>query len=980
MKKVLAVILAASFMFGAYAEEKEEKKPAASKKQAAAKDEDKLIQEHNLARPENGGRISLEFIGKDAGKDRQTTAEQVIDGNVHTRCVVWGAPLAYKINFVDKLPVAQINFICSDAEIEESPKDIEVIFSDGMVIKKTLEIIRPKGKNNKPRQVIETGGKLLEWVEVKVLSNYEGLPNKDGKKCTWGGIGEIEVITPAELKQYTVVADYNAGAPAYIKGEVPRSDYSNVKVFMPSKIALGEHPGIYLSRAEIVEMREKMKTDPRSKPMLEKMLTACDEWLKKDIKHPDPNIPAQMKDRGDAQAKAHDLMSKMAGWLGWAYQITDNEEYAKKAKEILTGYAKLYPNDYKEHKGVHPSDTSKIMAQRLSEAMWLLPLIQSYDMIYNSKCMSDEDKKLIENDLIGLALRFIDSSMWAKKAASADETSRRDKENPKWRTTDPVGPSKVTGNWTNFYNAAYIQGGIVLKDQNWIDIGAANAKSNLHFGIGEDGMWLEGAIGYQLFARQALIAGLEPLARQGIDLYSFEKCKFKNLFDSPFVYAFPDGTAPGIHDSGRVSAGGGSESMAFDFGYLRYRDLNYGTIVNQTYRQIFQSAGNYFPTIIFEKVPEQQLAGFGSLIFDNLGYAVLRGEDGGSKTYELMDYGPHGGGHGHPDKLNIILYADGDELTGEPQTYRYEDNLYTEWEHPTIGHWTMCVDKNSQTATTGKLLVFYDKGNMKIMRGVSDGAYPGVILDRTFVQMPGYFADIFKGWGPAKHTFDYPLCFRGTLDQLKDAKPETLKPMEAPAVRAYNKIMISEPVRTEKVWTGIWSRTAVKVEATAQPDEKALPDDQRTHPANTVKASLLGSPDTVIYAGKVPGGRHEVVARREGREAVFAAVIEPYMSLAVVSSIEKIEINGPVPACGIKVKRTDEGTDYIIVRFDRQENGLPGSASVSGNISTDALVSVIRLDKKGKVLELGMSGGMKLSIGDSFIESPVKPDIVWKKY
>ena len=30
------------------------------------------------------------------------------------------------------------------------------------------------------------------------------------------------------------------------------------------------------------------------------------------------------------------------------------------------GYAKLYPNDYEEHKGVNANDTSKVMAQRLS--------------------------------------------------------------------------------------------------------------------------------------------------------------------------------------------------------------------------------------------------------------------------------------------------------------------------------------------------------------------------------------------------------------------------------------------------------------------------------------------------------------------------------------------------------------------------------------------------------------------------------------
>ncbi|MFO8076737.1 MAG: hypothetical protein R6T85_11540, partial [Egibacteraceae bacterium] len=68
----------------------------------------------------------------------------------------------------------------------------------------------------------------------------------------------------------------------------------------------------------------------------------------------------------------------------------------------------------------------------------------------------------------------------------------------------------------------------LLDDQNWIDVGAANTRAMIANGIGDDGMWGEGAIGYQLFARHALVACLEPLARKGIDLYGFMNCRFKN--------------------------------------------------------------------------------------------------------------------------------------------------------------------------------------------------------------------------------------------------------------------------------------------------------------------------------------------------------------------------------------------------------------------------------------------------------------------
>ncbi|MSS74006.1 MAG: hypothetical protein EXS64_21355 [Candidatus Latescibacteria bacterium] len=46
-----------------------------------------------------------------------------------------------------------------------------------------------------------------------------------------------------------------------------------------------------------------------------------------------------------------------------------------------------------------------------------------------------------------------------------------------------------------------------------------------------------------------------------------------------------------------------------------------------------------------------------SRLFPDSGYAVLRAER--PEAYLLLKYGPHGGGHGHPDKLSLILHACG---------------------------------------------------------------------------------------------------------------------------------------------------------------------------------------------------------------------------------------------------------------------------------------------------------------------------------
>ena len=734
--------------------------------------------------------------------------------------------------------------------------------------------------------------------------------------------------------------------PVYVKGDTSRSDYSGVKVTMPPKLGLQQHPRLYLSRAEIVTWREEIQKTPRGKEAFAFACASANGWLNKPIVLPDPKVPSQLKDRWDPAAKAHFELSYAACYLGWGYQLTDNEALAAKAREILLGYARTYISDYAEHKAFNPHDTGKVMGFRLTEAMWLLPLIQSYDMIYDAKCMTDADRKLIENDLLRAAITFINHRN------GADEAKRRDAQNPNWRTEEPstVG---MAYNWVNFYNAAYVQAGIAMGDQDWIDIGAADTRNQIAKGIGEDGMWKEGAIGYQLFARHALIACMEPLARQGVDIYGSNHARVKSLFDVAYRYAYPDRTMPGINDSGRAKVDGDSYAAAFDYGWLRFQDPNYGAAVNTAPRRIIPSEGYYFPTLVYDQLPAPALQGIGSIMFDGLGVNIMRGAEHGSPTYLLMKTAPTGGKpHDHPDNLNLIIYADGDELCGEPVGYAYEDSRHGAWTRPTLSHYSLAVDAQNQAKCAARLVGFYDAGAVKILRGQCAAAYPGVGLDRTVVQMPGYLVDIYAALSKTNHTFDYPLCFRGELDALTGVDAKGLKPMGEQS--GYKLFMTQEPRPIQGDWTGFWKR-------------EAKPS---VNPANDIKVTVLGAGETQVYAGIGADDRQKSVLRRSGTSAIFAAVIEPFKDGRTVKALERVTLEGPVPGYGIKVTRADGGTDLILVRFDAQKERKPAAASTFADGSTDALVAVVRKDASGKVSEAGMLGGTKLASGNKTLTLP----------
>ncbi|HUS91649.1 MAG TPA: heparinase II/III family protein [Phycisphaerae bacterium] len=900
---------------------------------------DSEIQARNAARMDNGGRISLELLDEKVFKDRRTYPPDVVDGSVHSRQVITGVPYRFRIDLVDELPIEAIHFICSDYANEQSPKDVSVKLSDGTTLNKTLEKLPAESRKPKPRQRLDVGGRKARWVEVTVLSNHPGGLMKNGQPCGWGGIGEIEVVTTADLKPYLTVEGYNPDLPADIRSEPPRRDYSGVKVTLPTAIPLGQRPGIYLTADEWKALFETMRNSPRGKPVLDGLIEMADGYLAGPVTHPDPNVPAQVTDRGDAQARAHDALSKQAGICGYAYRISGDEKYARRVRDILVGYGRLYPEAYKEHKGANANDTSKVMAQRLSEAMWLIPQIQAYDLTADSGAFSDADRKLVEADLIRCALTFIHSKQPAAKAVAAKTAA-----NPNWRTAPAEKKTRpgALGNWTAFYNMAYIQGGSVLGDRDWIDVGADGLKYMIENGIGADGMWGEGAIGYQQFARHAMVGGLEALARKGIDVWSYKANAFKNLFDSEFAYAYPDGTSPGINDSGRAPVGSGWTAMAFDYAYLRYGDENYAHTVNGTQRQLHQSPACYFPTQVYRTLPEVPVRGQGSLVFDKLGYAILRGKDAGGETFLLMDYGPHGGVHGHRDKLNLILFADGDELAGEAEGFRYEDDRHANWTTQSIAHWTLSVDEHSQNPTTGRLVCFADAGDVKVIRAQSGEAYAGVVLDRTVVQMPGYVLDVYRAWGPARHTFDYPLCFRGTLDRMKDIEEASLKPMSG-TTPGYRHILAAGPTPVEGEWTGVWSRDAAEGDPNAETTDR-----RRGGPAGRVRATVLPAPGLTAFLAHVPGERRQAILRQAGSDATFVCLIDPYRATDAVRSVKALKTSGPVPATGVEVLRTDGGRDLIVVRNDPMPDGKPGPATSFAGQTTQVLVTVCRLDKEGK--------------------------------
>src|SRR4029077_16767921 len=88
------------------------------------------------------------------------------------------------------------------------------------------------------------------------------------------------------------------------------------------------------------------------------------------------------------------------------------------------------------------------------------------------------------------------------------------------------------------------------------------------------------------------------------------------------------------------------------------------------------------------------------------GYAILQRGQGSDATWLCVKYGPHGGGHGHPDKNTFILFAHGRILVTDAGTHAYGSPLHRDWDKTTLAHNTLIVDQSSQESATGKSLAF----------------------------------------------------------------------------------------------------------------------------------------------------------------------------------------------------------------------------------------------------------------------------------
>ncbi|MFQ6096571.1 MAG: heparinase II/III family protein, partial [Armatimonadota bacterium] len=404
-----------------------------------------------------------------------------------------------------------------------------------------------------------------------------------------------------------------------------------------------------------------------------------------------------------------------------------------------------------------------------------------------------------------------------------------------------------------WHDSAYGLVGLTLGDERLASdaiTGPKGFRAQIEKGVTDDGFWYESAWGYHFYTMSAL----QPLAiaarNVGINLYTE---RYKKMYDAPLSFMAPGGALPAFNDSGTANPLG--QGRMYVVAYARWRDPRYLLPILRSGRRSLEAL--LFGLDLGQPKPFR----LQSAVFPSAGYVILRSgelaETGADshipENYLALDYGPHGGGHGHPDKLGFVMYGKRALLAEDPGSIAYGNPAHGGWFRQTLSHNTILVNGKSQKPCTGTLQFAALGEGIGLCSARADEAYPGVRLRRTMALIGDRVVDVVVCEAEEDSTFDWAYHNRGTLES---SLPFT-KLDDPPDGDGYSWAKDWRAARANGAWRAIWRQeggpSLLLVQAPGEGGCEVL------------SAVGMGNPTRV----KVPF----VVSRQRGKTAIYCTAM-----------------------------------------------------------------------------------------------------------
>ncbi|HYD55064.1 MAG TPA: heparinase II/III family protein [Gemmatimonadaceae bacterium] len=436
------------------------------------------------------------------------------------------------------------------------------------------------------------------------------------------------------------------------------------------------------------------------------------------------------------------------------YRLRDDARHRALARTILARYVAQYL-DYPNRDNV--LGPSRPFFSTYLESIWLLQLAIAIDLL-------DGDTRGDEGALLQRARDRIVAPSVALIASYDEGMSNRQVWN----------------------NAALLAGRTLLGDQHAAERateGASGLLAHLAHAMLPDGTWYEGE-NYHLFAHRGLWYAVTMLEARGVTLPPDLVRRFDEGFAAPFLTALPDLTLPSRRDSQyAIALRQPRFAELCELGLARRPDDDR---LLDVLRRLYDpdapagDTGRARTTADVERnrpgarltradlawrallhapprLPERATTAPASVLLEGQGIAIFR--RAAARRWVALDYGHSGGGHGHPDRLDLLLADGGTRWLDDMGTGSYVERAL-HWYRSTLAHNAPLVNGRSQRRVHGRLLAYEERGGagwVSAEAAVADG----VTVRRTVVVLDDYLLDRLEWEAAGDVEIDLPVHLDG---------------------------------------------------------------------------------------------------------------------------------------------------------------------------------------------------------------------------
>lgn len=441
-------------------------------------------------------------------------------------------------------------------------------------------------------------------------------------------------------------------------------------------------------------------------------------------------------------------------YLSLLYLLTDDEQYGRRAKELLITYATYYP-DYEVHGDIPYNNPGRANSQTLDEAIFLRYFAFSYDLI--ESLLSREEQEFIKKNLFRIGADFL-------REYRKDQLHNHEVD----------------------VDSAMAVLGMILEDEELIHHALYERYGlydQLEKGMLTDGFWFECSSCYHFFALMNFFM-FEKFA-VNTKWSSIRHPNYKKMILFACRLLKSNYRIPMLNDC-QIYQGDPDAYECFEFAYAQLMEPEMLAVLQHKYKTASRCGIEPF-FYGAEELPSEPTEAAMADYHDESGSGLTvlhRKHD----QYLLVKHGPFGGEHDHYDKLEFSYAYEGKSVSTDLGTTGYGAHLHYDYFKNTVTHNTIVLDEANQPPACGQVRRFentsdlglidtqvvwskdYELPDSFIIKQWSSEAYEGACFRRQLLFCDDFIVDLETVNCPQHRKIDSSLHFSGIL--LSGNRPE----------------------------------------------------------------------------------------------------------------------------------------------------------------------------------------------------------------